>query len=587
MIMVNKGENVRNSHVIDLNGPSKLLSICMFGRDDDYMLDFRYRITTTINHLARSIKNLGQEDKVEILVTDWGSHAPMAHTLALSPEAAEVCRFIYVPPEVIRATQEGRDDFHTSRAPNAAIRRACGKYIMVYPADTLIQQHSLEQLIRLLDGKIHLPIEVERAFFLLPRIDVPWQFLERRPNLDEWDRYLLLIAKNTPIEPTKWFARFGGAGALMIHRRLWHELRGLDESLIGWGWNDVDLGMRASQNYPWLSLSTLGIFLYHMEHPRTGRRQSAFTKTNPERFNAAFHMNNKDWGLGGYELEIQAPQIRCVSELAACRSGQHEPKSIESWPQSFGEIVSELTNRLLIKSMRRMVMSYLGRGWMLDREELNALFFLSWYSRNHYPRRYLEFSSVSSGAVAVAAACPSVEIYKVGHWEGIQPDDSPTSLIEMLDTFQFRGYVRFVNGDVNTSIQRLKDSFIGHFGFDLMLVGSKVVDDVADDQVCSLISYLFPGGALILSYPSVSDFMRIWQKMKDNYSQYTYFQCADRKTGMVLAAKLRDDNSDQAPKTWAILFDTRWFILIRITARFLKILRQLYRAAIRLFRLNL
>jgi len=585
MIMVDKGENVQNSDVIDLNGPSKLLSICMFGRDDDYMLDFRYRITTTINHLARSIKNLGQQDKVEILVTDWGSHVPMAHTLELSPEAAEVCRFIYVPPEVIRATQEGRDDFHTTRASNVAIWRACGKYIMVSGADTLIQEHSLAQMLRLLSGEIHLPIEVERTFFMIPRFDVPWQFLERRPNLEEWDRCLLLIAKNTPIEPTKWFASFGGAGALMIHRRLWHELRGLDESLSGWGWSDEDLGLRVSQRYPFLSLSILGILLYHMGHSPTGRRQSAVLKANPHFFNPAMQVNDEDWGFGNIEMELQRPQKICI--LPKTESTPLEATAIDPCSQSLAEIMSKLTNNKLVHHLKRISWLCLRRGWVIDCKEINALFFLYWYSLNHYPRRYLEFSSGSSGAVAVTAACPSVEIYKTGHWEGIQPDDSPGDFVAMLDAFQFRGYVRFVNGDISTAIQRLKGSFVGHFGFDLMLVGGKMVDEVAEDQVCNLISYLSPGGALILNYSSTNDFMRMWCKIKNNYSQYTYFQCADQKTGMVLAAQLRDYNYDQDPKTGVILFDTRWFTSTRIKEKFLKILIKLYRRAIRLFRLNL
>ena len=216
-----------------------------------------------------------------------------------------------------------------------------------------------------------------------------------------------------------------------------------------------------------------------------------------------------------------------------------------AWQQSFEEIVSEMKNDLRMESVMQIVISLYGRDGVVDNEELNSLFFLSWYSHNHYPRRYLEFAGRNSAAVTVAAACPSVEIYKVGHWEGIGPDDSPITLAHTLDAFQFRGYVRFVNGEIGTAIQRLKDSFIGHFGFDLMLVGGKMVDEVADDQVCSLISYLSPGGALILSCPSPNDFMHIWQNIKDNYSQYTYFHCEGAKTGMVLAAKLRDYNYDQ------------------------------------------
>jgi hypothetical protein len=378
MTAVDRDETVQYGAVADLNSPSKLLSICMSGRDDDYMLDFRYRITTTINHLARSIKNLRQQDKVEILVTDWGSHVPMSQTLELSPEVAEVCRFIYVSPDVIRATQEGKDDFHAPRAFNVAIRRAKGQFIMLYNADTLIQEYPFAQVLRLLNGEIPLPVSVERTYFMMPRIDVPWQFLQRHPNLEQWDRYLLLSAKSTPLEPTT-FSSFGGAGALLTSRFLWKALRGGDERYSGWGWTDNDLGMRVSINYPWLSLSTYGVFLHHMGHkPHSGRRQHAWNNPNPWHYNPVLHVNDKDWGLGGYELEKQAPQIMSSSELSGCRAKQHivsEPS--ESWPQSFEEIVSELTSNMSIKHIEQICMFYLNEGLGLNLEDINALFFCS------------------------------------------------------------------------------------------------------------------------------------------------------------------------------------------------------------------
>ncbi|MBI4620206.1 MAG: hypothetical protein HY739_08605 [Desulfobacterales bacterium] len=568
-----KDENIQNGDVSDLNRPTKLLSICIFGRDDDYMLDFRYRITTTMNHLARSIKNLGQQDKVEILVTDWGSHIPMAQALELSPEVAEVCRFIYVPPDVIRDTQEGKDYFHVSRASNVAIRRASGKYIMVYPADTLIQEHLLEQMLRLLKGEIRLPIEVERTFFMLPRMDVPWQFIERQPTIEEWDRYLLLMGKNTPLEPVIYFG-FGGAGALMMHRDLWHKFRGVDERMAGWGYSDTEIGFRITRNHPFCSLSGIGVFIYHMAHKSEGRRRDAILQTNPIRFNINEKVNDENWGLGNFELTTQVPQKVCAAVRLESKYPKNTPTCVESMSQSFGEIVSELTSKKLIRSLKPIVMSYLSRGGVLDREETNALFFLSWYSLSRFPHRYLDFFiGGNSGTGVVATMCPSVEVYKVDRWEGIQTDDSPLALLNMLYTFQFRGYIRFVNGEIRTAIQRLKDSFFGSFGFDLMLVGGKIADEVTDDQVCNLISYLSPGGALVLSYSSSNDFLHIWQKIKDNYGQYTYFRCEDQKTGMVLAANLRD-NENQEIFMGDVRFDTRWLTSIRIIARFLKVLRQ-------------
>lgn len=38
---------------------SKLLSVVVTGRNDNYMGNFKYRITTCLNYLARNLKELG------------------------------------------------------------------------------------------------------------------------------------------------------------------------------------------------------------------------------------------------------------------------------------------------------------------------------------------------------------------------------------------------------------------------------------------------------------------------------------------------------------------------------------------------
>ena len=50
---------------------SKLLTVAVTGRNDDYMGNFKYRLTTCLNYLARNLRDLGRLDEVEVLVTDW------------------------------------------------------------------------------------------------------------------------------------------------------------------------------------------------------------------------------------------------------------------------------------------------------------------------------------------------------------------------------------------------------------------------------------------------------------------------------------------------------------------------------------
>jgi len=543
----------------------KLLSIVITGRDDDYMLDFKYRITTTINYIARNLKRLERLDDVEILVTDWGSEVPLAHTLSLSPEAGRICRFVYVPPAVIRAVQNGGNGFHTTLAANAGLRRASGKFLMVSAADILIPQHSLEAVLKLLGGELHVPIDVDHTYFLLSRYHVPWQFVQRQPRLDDWDRYLLLHASQHEREEAAVFSISSAAGALMMHRSLWRELGGLDERLGGVGFNDIELGLRVTQRYPWVELSSIGISLFHMEHTCHGRRASITKQErNPRIYTPVFQVNDASWGLDSYEFETQMSQsIRVSGELA--ESLRSESQGGELWDQSRQEILAELTSKEVRDHVRRIIQLLLIRdkgGWnIIGSGDMDSLFFLSWYSQYHYPRRYLEFGVRQGHAAAVvAAACPSVEIYGVDRWEGALERHTPIDVAFLLKRVARQAYVHFINGHISTALQRLQHNFVGSFFFDLVLVRCDLLGTEVVKQVSDLLPHLAAGGALVLTCRSVQGFASEWEEIRKRFPQFTYLKCRNNGTGLVLAASLRDDKSKDTANE-GCSFDTSWIWL--------------------------
>lgn len=71
----------------------KLLSVVVTDSNEDYVGNFKYRLTTCINYIARNLKDLGRLDDLEILVTDWNSGVPLSKVLALSPEAKQIWDF--------------------------------------------------------------------------------------------------------------------------------------------------------------------------------------------------------------------------------------------------------------------------------------------------------------------------------------------------------------------------------------------------------------------------------------------------------------------------------------------------------------
>lgn len=469
----------------------------------------------------------------------------MAHTLPLSPEASQICHFIYVPPALVRAVQNGSNGFHISCATNTALRRACGRFVMVSAADTLIPRHSLETILPLLDGKLHIPVAVDRTYFMCSRYRVPMQFVGRRPNLIEWDRYLLLNAGGLDREHGV-FHISAGAGAFIMHRSLWHELRGLDERLSGWGYNDVDLGLRVTQCYPWLELSSLGVSLFHMEHVLDGPTPS--TKKNALLFTPSVPVNDENWGLGGYDLQVGPSQnIRASGEsgVSRARAPNLKPGGRGAWDQSREEVLAELRSREVREHVRGIVERALVDGSNFDRRDMDSLLLLSWYSKYHRPGRYLECGvGQCYSAVVVAACCPSVELYAIDRWEGVLYRQSPIRVASFLWGVTHRGYVRFFNGDISTGLQRLQESFIGPFSLDLALIRSELLGADAAKQISQLLAHLTAGGALVVTSQSADRFASLWNELRKQCPQFTYIRCENGSTGLMLAASLRDDGRE-------------------------------------------
>lgn len=529
---------------------STLLSILLTGRDDDYTLDFKYRITTTINYLARNLRRLNRLDDVDILVTDWGSRVPLAKTLLLSPEAGKICRFLYVPSAVVRATQNGEEIFHASLATNVGLRRGRGEYLIIFGADTLIPEHALEAILALLEGNAPAGVVVNRTYFLLSRYHVPWHFIQRQPTLTEWDRYLVLHAGEYGREQSAVFGISSGTGALMMHRTLWHEGRGLDERFGGHGMSDVDLGLRVTQRYPWIELSCLGVSMFHMEHPPGERPTAPESRRNPPMYNSTFQVNDADWGLGAYDLEIQrvehiAPPLEPADSLESGRKPDFQ--DVVPWEQSCREVLAQITDDEVRQGVRRIVEIAAKGGWTRDAQEIDALFFLSWFARYHYPQIYIEFGiSQGYGAAVVADACPGVEIYGIDRWDGVRYRGAPVAIARRLlqECLTHTGYVRFINGDIRTAVRRLRDSFVGPMHFDLALVRGDLLADDAAKQVLDLLPYLSSGGGLVLTYGSADQFTTAWNEIRAGYPQFTYFRCHNRSAGLILKASLRGSNRD-------------------------------------------
>ena len=172
------------------NKPKYLISFVLCGRNDNYLGDFKYRITTTINYLCRNVEKIGRLKDIEVIIVDWNSEIPLAQEIYIAKDINEVCKFIYVPPTIASKYNPDNGPFNISVATNVGIARAAGEFIFWMNADTLFSEPSLYNLFLLLDKKSNSIFDLNKTMMCVSRKDIPWQIVEKKLCLFELERYL-------------------------------------------------------------------------------------------------------------------------------------------------------------------------------------------------------------------------------------------------------------------------------------------------------------------------------------------------------------------------------------------------------------
>jgi hypothetical protein len=281
---------------------SPLLSLVIPSRNDNYMGNPNWRLQSTINFLAEGLTALDRLDDVEVVVVDWGSEIPLHNVLDLTEEGQRITRFILVPVSVHEAVR-GESDFPDVIAVNTGIRRSRGDYICVTGNDILWSKGFTANLFAIFEGKRELSVPSYEAFMVFPRKHLPWDFVRKEPSIGQIQDFIFRYDGAIPAEPLNTFFLAPG-GSFLMHRNLWFTSRSLDEKLIHWGANDMDVVVRMRLRYPALDMGwEAGLCVYHMQHYSfTGEKPLRRKKVNPVMFNP-YTANSENWGLGDYRLK--------------------------------------------------------------------------------------------------------------------------------------------------------------------------------------------------------------------------------------------------------------------------------------------
>ena len=516
------------------NKPKYLISFVLCGRNDNYLGDFKYRITTTVNYLCRNVEKIGRLKDIEVIIVDWNSVIPLTQEICIAKEINEVCKFIYVPPAIASKYNPNNRPFNGSVAPNVGIARADGEFILLMPADILFSVTSLYNLFLLLDKKNNTVFDLNKTMMNIGRKLIPWQIVEKKPYLFEWDRYLQL--HNEYLDNDNYYPGLcSGIGAILMNNSLWKKAQGLNENLKGWGGNDIDIGLRINQFYPSINLDYFGINLYDMQQ-RPEERQTIIAD-NPKIIPISIEAGNLNWGLKNYTLEIQR---------ASCSQD-----TMDDLPNNRSKIIYKDKEIILSHITKSSIYNYILHNLSLIpliklKNEWACLYPLFWYTKNYLPKKYLEFG-IGKGytSALIAFLNHSVEIYGIDEWnsnEGNRYGQSPVFTSSLLKRNNFQGFAQFVTGDKYTAFKRLKQSFIGNVSFDLVLFRVDIFGDKSIDQLKEIINFLEDNGALVVTGKDTQLFTSVWGYIQKEFPEYIHIVCKKYNTGFMLKCKADIDN---------------------------------------------
>ena len=537
-----------------MNEKPPLLSLIIGARNDAYMGDFKWRLGTCLNFLGSSLDELGSASEVETLVCDWGSEIPLHTELELAPEARAVTRFIVVPPDIAVPAQKD-SQFPIPIVQNAAIRRARGKFIAQTDSDIIFTPYALERLLKALKGEIPLGLNIEKALITSSRKHIPREITEAKPSLEELETYLNQYGAMLPYD--KLIPGLGTpSGLALMHRSLWEACRGYDQSLIHWGWMEIDLYLRVMMKYPWRDIANFGGDLYHIEHYPGQVRIGPPRKTNPMLTPQSFSANDANWGLADSDFKIIDAENAAVSKSAESKvysnSGEWRLeqviKAVEANPDSQLNSV-ELEKKVLAKLLKAMdspVAKRLKlkdeiarRNRRLDTDDerrwdyMNAL---TWFAENFNPLTYLEVGAGRGAAsMLVAASFRPVSIYEFDRWgngENEPPARGPVWLAELTGAVGHEGYMRHVIGQDAEVLEEFFSNPNHPQKIDLIFHGSDVSEEKISASLRILIPRLAQGGALVFSPPSSETFDNVWTKVKGEFKEYEFL--TGERTGMII-----------------------------------------------------
>lgn len=234
-------------------------------KNDNYTKDYTYRIEHSLNFYIESILNIRKSKEIQITVIDWFSEERICDNINLNNSNNDIVKF-YKPSDDFLKKFPLQSHIPSSFAFNLGIANSKADFVFILSPTVLLEENALLNLYNLCSGKNKFESSrINSGLILIERKFIPWRFFISQPNVCSTKEFIYECSN-------KWFSdsflcsRGDGAGLIGASLETWNALDGLDERLVGYGGNDTELYIRASQSREIIHTASRGIISFKIEH---------------------------------------------------------------------------------------------------------------------------------------------------------------------------------------------------------------------------------------------------------------------------------------------------------------------------------
>ena len=279
----------------------KTLTIVLFGRNDNYNGNYKYRLHTCLKFLEKSIIKNNLSKRININFIDWNSDVPFAKEKIFPKKILKIINLFTLSPKILKK-RGYTERFNIQLCCNYGARRSKDDYVLYTNTDILITEYFLKNLFSFIDNYENNSLNFNKnSLFIIPRKFIPPHVTESELDNEDLEKYLNYSSRFYK-EAGKITGVCSGLGGIIGKKKVWYKLQGFKENeMRGHGWNDVELGINALKKGKLIDLDFYGLYLFDLQQSQILKKN---INTNKYKLR---NKNNPKWGISTLNIKSKNP----------------------------------------------------------------------------------------------------------------------------------------------------------------------------------------------------------------------------------------------------------------------------------------